>query len=105
MAKKILVVDDELDILKVVVFRLQKMGYEVMSAINGQDALDSVRKVKPDLVILGTGNQQRFPPPKLYQSLVFAGIGLEIMTTPAACRTYNILVSEGRMVAAALILG
>ena len=62
-------------------------------------------ELKPDLVILGTGNQQQFPPPKLYQSLILAGIGLEIMTTPAACRTYNILVSEGRMVAAALILG
>lgn len=61
-------------------------------------------ELKPDLVILGTGKQQQFPLPKLYQSLVIAGIGLEIMTTPAACRTYNILVSEGRMVAAALIL-
>ena len=60
--------------------------------------------VKPDLVVLGTGPNQHFPMPALYQSLISAGIGIEIMNTPAACRTYNILISEGRKVAAALFL-
>jgi len=61
-------------------------------------------ETKPDLVLLGTGEAQTFPAPKLYQSLMAANIGLEVMTTAAACRTYNILASEGRRVAAALIL-
>lgn len=62
-----------------------------------------LKALNPDLVVLGTGPQQRFPNPSLYQSLTSAGIGLEIMSTPAACRTYNVLVSEGRRVAAALL--
>ena len=57
-----------------------------------------------DLVLLGTGRRQVFPQPALYRSLIDAGKGLEIMDTPAACRTYNVLISEGRLVAAALIL-
>ena len=61
-------------------------------------------ELKPDIVLLGTGERQQFPPPGLYSCLTGAGIGLEVMTTPAACRTYNILVSEARRVAAALIL-
>lgn len=52
MAKKILVVDDEPDILKIVVFRLKKLGYEVTTASNGQEALDFIQKIKPDLVVL-----------------------------------------------------
>lgn len=52
MQKKILVVDDEPDILKVVVFRLKKKGYEIRSATNGQEALDALKEQKPDLVIL-----------------------------------------------------
>ncbi len=60
---------------------------------------------KPDLVVLGTGPQQHFPVPSLYRALIDAGIGIEIMTTPAACRTYNILTSEGRRVVAALLFG
>ncbi|MCP3866726.1 MAG: Xcc1710-like domain-containing protein [Gammaproteobacteria bacterium] len=58
-----------------------------------------------DLIILGTGQRQMFPSPALYRSLIDAGTGFEFMTTPAACRTYNVLASEGRPVAAALILG
>jgi len=65
---------------------------------------DDLLETKPDLVLLGTGITQQFPPAKLYRSLIDAGIGMEIMTTAAACRTYNILAAEGRRVAAALIL-
>ncbi len=57
-----------------------------------------------DVVLLGTGNQQRFPGAAILRPLTDARIGVEIMDTPAACRTYNILVAEGRKVAAALIV-
>jgi CheY-like chemotaxis protein len=52
MSKKILVVDDEPDILKVVLFRLNKLGYEVLTATNGIEALDSARENIPDLILL-----------------------------------------------------
>jgi uncharacterized protein len=64
-----------------------------------------VTALAPDLVLLGTGETQRFPEPDLLRLLVEMNLGFEAMTTPAACRTYNVLVSEGRRVAAALLLG
>jgi len=67
--------------------------------------MQMLRELDPDLVLLGTGKRQRFPSPALYRTLIEAGIGLEAMTTPAACRTYNILATEGRRVAAALLFG
>jgi uncharacterized protein len=63
-----------------------------------------VLALQPELVILGTGVKQVFPPPRTYAALMAAGIGIEIMDTGAACRTYNILMAEGRRVAAALIV-
>lgn len=51
-AKKILVVDDERDLIETVTFRLQAFGYEVISAYDGQEGLDKARKEKPDLIIL-----------------------------------------------------
>ncbi len=59
----------------------------------------------PEIVLLGTGQRQRFPSPAIYKGLMAARIGVEIMDTPAACRTYNILAAEGRRVAAALLVG
>ena len=59
--------------------------------------------LKPDVLLLGTGAQQCFPHPRLYRALTDAGIGVECMNTPAACRTYNILVAEGRKVVAAIL--
>ncbi|HEY3488169.1 MAG TPA: Mth938-like domain-containing protein [Gammaproteobacteria bacterium] len=58
-----------------------------------------------EVILLGTGNTQIFPPQLLQVELARAGTGFEVMTTPAACRTFNILASEGRRVAAALIIG
>ncbi|MCX5707750.1 MAG: response regulator [Candidatus Omnitrophica bacterium] len=52
MAKKILIVDDEPDVLKMEVFRVKKMGHEVFTATNGQEALEMIRDKKPDLVLL-----------------------------------------------------
>jgi uncharacterized protein len=59
---------------------------------------------KPDVVILGTGRKQRFVHPKLTSILTSRRIGIECMDNQAACRTYNILMAEGRKVALALII-
>jgi len=56
-----------------------------------------------EIILLGTGNQLRFPRPELLRPLIQAQKGLEVMDIQAACRTYNVLVSEGRKVAAGLI--
>ncbi len=61
--------------------------------------------LKPDLVLLGTGATLRFPRPELARSLHAARIGLEVMDNAAVCRTYNILLAEGRNVVAAVLLG
>ena len=57
-----------------------------------------------EIVLLGTGRDQRFPNPRLIAELGRQGIGLEVMDTAAACRTYNVLMSEDRRVAAALMM-
>ena len=57
-----------------------------------------------ELVLFGSGQRLRFPKPEWLNSLIVKGIGMETMDTPAACRTYNILASEGRKVAVALLL-
>lgn len=58
----------------------------------------------PEVVLLGTGNRQRLPQPALYAAFAQRGIGLEVMDNRAACRTYNVLLSEFREVAVALML-
>ena len=60
--------------------------------------------LKPELILIGTGSRQRFPSPELLKPLISAKIGFEIMDSQAACRTYNILVGEGRQVVLALIV-
>ncbi len=60
--------------------------------------------LKPEVVLLGTGEKHQFLHPKIFQDLTAQGIPIECMTTAAACRTYNILMSEGRNVAAMLLL-
>ena len=60
-------------------------------------------ELQPEIVLLGTGAQLRFPRPELTRALIEARIGLEVMDVQAACRTYNILATEDRKVAAALL--
>lgn len=60
--------------------------------------------LEPEIVLLGTGSRQQFPHPRLTRALLSRRIGLEVMDTAAACRTYNILMAEGRRVAAALLM-
>ena len=65
---------------------------------------DRILADSPDVVILGTGLRQRFIHPKLTAALTMRRIGVECMDNQAACRTYNILMGEGRKVTLALIL-
>ena len=60
--------------------------------------------LQPEILLLGTGEQQKFPHPILLQTLIAAGISVESMSTSAACRTYNILTSEDRKVVAAILI-
>lgn len=66
---------------------------------------EAIAALLPDVVILGTGTRQRFIHPRLIASLSERRIGVECMDNQAACRTYNILMGEGRKVTLALILG
>ena len=68
------------------------------------DHLAAIVELAPEIVLLGTGAKFTFPDPSLLTPLYKAGIGVEVMDTPAACRTYNILLAEGRNVVAALIV-
>lgn len=65
---------------------------------------EMLAELQPEVVILGTGAKLQFPSPAITRALVEAKIGLEVMDTGAACRTYNILMSDGRRVAAALLM-
>lgn len=65
---------------------------------------DTLAGLQPELVIFGSGQRLRFAPPSLWRKLIERRIGFEAMDTAAACRTYNVLASEGRKVVAALIV-
>jgi uncharacterized protein len=65
---------------------------------------DAIAELRPEVVVLGTGARLRWPAPEHLRSLVAARIGLDPMDTGAACRTYNILMGEGRRVVAALLM-
>jgi uncharacterized protein len=65
---------------------------------------EQVLALAPEVVIFGSGERLQFVSPALYQCLIAARIGIETMDTAAACRTYNVLASEGRSVVAALLL-
>ena len=71
--------------------------------INEQD-LDGILSLQAEIILLGTGTSLCFPPARLSAYVMAAGTGLEVMDTSAACRTYNILLSENRRVVAALLL-
>lgn len=65
---------------------------------------DALLAHQPEVLILGTGQQQHFPEPSILKPFIQQNIGVEIMNTSAACRTFNILVGEGRHVVAGIIL-
>ena len=66
--------------------------------------LEAVFALQPEIVVLGSGTRQRFPSPRLLAAILARGIGCEVMDTGAACRTYNVLVSEARRAVGALLL-
>jgi uncharacterized protein len=67
------------------------------------DHFARIAALEPELVIFGSGARLRFPTPALLRPLIDAGIGVETMDTAAACRTYNVLLAEGRSVVAGLL--
>lgn len=75
-------------------------GFDALAA----EDLAQLLALEPEIVLLGTGARQRFPHPRLLAPLNEKRIGVEVMDTRAACRTFNILVAEGRRVAAALVI-
>ena len=68
------------------------------------ESFAAVAAVEPEVVIFGSGARLRFPHPRLTAPLISRGIGVETMDVHAACRTYNILMAEGRKVAAVLLI-
>lgn len=73
-----------------------------LDALRAED-FAAILELRPEVAIIGTGSRQRFPPAALLRPLIDAGVGFEVMNLAAACRTYNILASEGRAVVAALL--
>jgi uncharacterized protein len=68
-------------------------------------AIDAIVALEPEVVLLGTGARQVFPPRDAMAALLGRRIGIEVMSNAAACRTYNLLAGEGRRVVAAIMLG
>lgn len=66
--------------------------------------IEGLLELEPEVVLLGTGTTFRYPAPALLAPLTRRGIGVEVMDTGAACRTFNVLVAEGRQVVAAILL-
>jgi uncharacterized protein len=80
-------------------------GWGVASVAGLEAAhIEAIAALAPEVVILGSGARIVFPPSALARLLFERRIGLETMDTGAACRTYNVLASEGRRVVAALML-
>ncbi|HEY5365450.1 MAG TPA: Mth938-like domain-containing protein [Casimicrobiaceae bacterium] len=75
-------------------------GFDALAPADFAALLDQ----QPEIVLFGTGAKQRFPHPRLTAALIDARVGVEVMDTPAACRTFNILTSEGRRVVALLLI-
>jgi len=75
-------------------------GFDVLAPTDFAALLDH----QPEIILFGTGAKQRFPHPRLTAALIDARVGVEVMDTPAACRTFNILTGEGRRVVALLLI-
>ena len=81
------------------VVRWEVPGFEALEAA----AFEPIAALAPELVIFGSGSKLRFLRPALYAPLMARRIGFETMDSAAACRTYNVLLAEGRSVVAALL--
>ncbi|HET6545213.1 MAG TPA: Mth938-like domain-containing protein [Rhodanobacteraceae bacterium] len=67
-------------------------------------AIETILDLAPEVILLGTGEHQRFPARDLLAGVLRRGVGVEVMDNAAAGRTYNVLAAEGRRVAAAFML-
>lgn len=80
-------------------------GWEATEVANLQSGdLDPLFALQPELIVLGCGDAQAFPPQATLAACLSRGIGLETMVNAAAARTYNVLAGEGRRVVAAFII-
>jgi uncharacterized protein len=68
------------------------------------EVFDPIMSLRPEVVLLGTGERATFPPPAVLAQFLKRGVGLETMDNAAAARTFNVLVAEGRQVAAVFLL-
>ena len=68
------------------------------------EQLEPLLALEPEVIVIGSGESQGFPPPRTMAACLSRGIGLEAMTNAAAARTFNVLASEGRRVVAGFIL-
>ena len=66
--------------------------------------MEMIVALSPEVAVLGTGRCLRFPARTVLRPFYVKGVGIEVMDTGAACRTYNVLMAEGRRVAAALLI-
>lgn len=80
----------------------ENWGPDTLDGLSDDD-LAEILALEPEVILLGTGARQQFLHPSRLAPCHRAGIGIEQMTTEAACRTFNVLVSEGRQVVAALL--
>ena len=84
--------------------RVEKFNATTIDEVTLESLADVIKEQENiDILILGTGARQHFPPTSIFKHFVAQRIALEAMDSGAACRTYNILVSEDRKVAAAII--
>ncbi len=67
------------------------------------ELLERILSKQPDVVLIGTGKSPQWPAKNQYLDWHNAGVGIETMDTPAACRTFNLLMSEERIVAAIML--
>ena len=81
---------------------LAEPNIQDLAGLIGIDA-SRILALGPEIVLLGTGARQTFPPPSFGAQFLRAGIGFEVMDTGAACRTFNVLVGEQRRVVALLL--
>lgn len=80
-------------------------GWEVGTSTDlVADDLARLLALNPELVLLGTGDRQVFPPAAVMAACLTRGIGIEVMTNAAAARTFNVLAGEGRRVVAGFLL-
>ena len=85
---------------------------EVIQICNGvksladldSETLFSIKRLAPEILVVGTGGKHHLPSVELLSKLTRPRMGVEVMRSDAACRTYNVLIAEGRNVAALLML-